>query len=59
VEELVACVRQLLDDPTLYARLAARGRQRVLEKYTQERIARQMYEVYVEMMGNNTSKALR
>ncbi len=50
VEELVACVRQLLDDPALYARLAARGRQRMLENYTQERIARQMYEVYVEMM---------
>jgi glycosyltransferase involved in cell wall biosynthesis len=50
VQELAACVRQLLDDPTLYAHLAAKGRQRVLEHYTQERIARQMYEVYVEMM---------
>ncbi len=51
VQELAACVRRLLDDPVLYAQLAAKGRQRVLEHYTQERIARQMYEVYVEMMG--------
>ena len=50
VQELAACVRRLLDDPTLYAQLAAKGRQRVLEHYTQERIARQMYEVYEEMM---------
>jgi glycosyltransferase involved in cell wall biosynthesis len=50
VEGLVACVRQLLDDPALYRQLAARGRQRMLENYTQERIARQMYEVYLEMM---------
>jgi glycosyltransferase involved in cell wall biosynthesis len=50
-QELAACVHRLLDDPELYATLAARGRQRVLEYYTQERIARQTYEVYVEMMG--------
>jgi len=58
VQELVACVRRLLDDPALYAQLAAKGRQRVLEHYTQECIARQMYEVYVEMMGSSTSTAL-
>src|SRR5436305_9013059 len=40
VQELAARVRRLLDDPTLYAQLAAQGRQRVLERYTQERIAR-------------------
>src|SRR5260370_35099434 len=51
VQELASCVRQLLDDPALSAQLAAKGRQRVLEHYTQERIARQMYEVYTEMMG--------
>jgi len=44
-------VRQLLDDPELYATLATRGRQRVLEQYTQESIARQTYKVYLEMMG--------
>ena len=51
VQELAACVRRMLDDPALYAQLAVKGRQRVLEHYTQEHIARQMYEVYVEMMG--------
>jgi glycosyltransferase involved in cell wall biosynthesis len=56
VQELAACVRKLLDDPALYAQLAAKGRQRVLEHYTQERIARQMYEVYVEMMEKLNSR---
>jgi glycosyltransferase involved in cell wall biosynthesis len=50
VQELAACVRKLLDDPELYTRLATRGRQRVLEHYTQEQIARQTYEVYQEMI---------
>src|SRR6266851_782459 len=51
VPELVACVQKLLDDPQLYADLASRGRQRVLENYTQERIAQQTYEVYQEMLA--------
>lgn len=50
-QDLAARVRQLLDDPELYARLAVKGRQRVLENYTQERIARQTYEVYKEMLS--------
>jgi len=50
VQELAFCVRRLLDDPELYATLATRGRQRVLEQYTQEHIARQTYEVYLAMM---------
>jgi glycosyltransferase involved in cell wall biosynthesis len=48
--ELSQRVRQLLDDPELYAHLARKGRQRVLENYTQEQIAKQTYEVYREMM---------
>ncbi|HLX56752.1 MAG TPA: glycosyltransferase family 4 protein [Ktedonobacteraceae bacterium] len=48
--ELSARVRQLLDAPELYATLARKGRQRVLENYTQEQIARQTYDVYLEMM---------
>lgn len=51
VQQLCARVRQLMDDPALYARLATQGRQRVIENYSQERIARQTYEVYLEMMG--------
>ncbi len=50
-QELAARVRELLDDPILYATLARRGRQRVLENYTQGRIARQTYEVYKEMLA--------
>jgi glycosyltransferase involved in cell wall biosynthesis len=49
-QELSACVRKLLDDPALYADLARRGRQRVLDNYTQEQIARQTYAAYQEML---------
>ena len=52
--ELSKRVQQLLDSPELYAELARKGRQRVLENYTQERIARQTYEVYLEMLGNKS-----
>ena len=52
-QELAARVRRLLDNPQLYAELATKGRQRVLENYTQERIARQTFEVYQEMMASN------
>ncbi|MBE3560623.1 MAG: glycosyltransferase family 4 protein [Ktedonobacteraceae bacterium] len=48
---LSACVRRLLDDPVLYADLAQRGRRRVLEHYTQEKIAQQTFAVYKEMLG--------
>lgn len=49
-QELAARIRRLLDDPELYAALAKKGRQRVLENYTQEQIARQTYEVYLEIL---------
>ena len=48
-EELSRCIRTLLDDPELYTQLATRGRQRVLEQFTQERIAQQIYKAYQEM----------
>ena len=51
--ELSQCVHRLLDDPALYADLAKRGRQRVIDHYTQEKIARQTYEVYLEMLGTS------
>ncbi len=44
--ELSDCVRKLLDNPTLYATLAHKGRQRVLENYSQGQIARQTFEAY-------------
>ena len=49
--DLAAQIQKLLDDPELYARLAQQGRQRVLDNYTQERIARQTYDVYTEMLS--------
>ena len=57
VQELVACVRRLLDDAALYARLATQGRERMLERYTQERIAGQMYRVYEEMMSERVKSS--
>lgn len=48
--ELSACIQKLLDDPELYASLAQRGRQRVLENYTQEKIARQTYDAYCSIL---------
>jgi glycosyltransferase involved in cell wall biosynthesis len=51
VQALVASIRQLLEDPELYAQLAKKGRQRVLENYTQEQIARQTYKVYQDMLS--------
>ena len=56
--ELSSCVQQLLDDPALYATLAQKGRQRVLDNYTQEQIARQTYEAYQEMLTNHTSTSM-
>jgi glycosyltransferase involved in cell wall biosynthesis len=50
VQELSARIRLLMDDSELYARLAVRGRQRVVEHYTQQRIAQQIYEAYQEVM---------
>jgi len=52
---LTACIRRLLDDPQLYATLAAKGRQRVLDNYTQERIAQQTYDVYKEILDPVTT----
>lgn len=54
--ELSARVRQLLENPQLYATLATKGRQRVLEHYTQEQIARRTYEVYQQLLAPQTSE---
>jgi glycosyltransferase involved in cell wall biosynthesis len=44
--DLAAKVQQLLDEPQFYMTLVRRGRQRVLENYTQGQIARRTFEVY-------------
>jgi glycosyltransferase involved in cell wall biosynthesis len=46
---LSECIRKLMDDPVLYEDLARRGRQRVLDNYTQERIAQKTYEIYTNL----------
>jgi glycosyltransferase involved in cell wall biosynthesis len=54
-QALAACVQQLLDDPALATQLAQKGRQRVLDNYTQEQIAKQTYTVYQEILTNSRS----
>jgi len=49
--DLSECLHKLMDDPVLYQDLAHRGRQHVLDNYTQERIAHQTYEIYQEVLG--------
>jgi glycosyltransferase involved in cell wall biosynthesis len=48
--DLSDCIRKLMDDPVLYQDLAQRGRQRVLDNYTQKRIAQKTYEIYQEVL---------
>ena len=45
-------LRDLQHDLPLRHELAQRGRQRVLERFTQEQIARQTYEVYCDVLRN-------
>jgi glycosyltransferase involved in cell wall biosynthesis len=49
--DLSECIRKLMDDPMLSEDLARRGRRRVLENYTQERVARRTYEIYREVLS--------
>ena len=51
VRALAAALRQLAEQPALYADLAQRGRARVLERYTQATLARQYYDVYCQMLA--------
>ncbi len=46
-------LRQLSDDIALCTDLSQRGRQRVLERYTQAHIARETYEVYQKMFSTS------
>jgi glycosyltransferase involved in cell wall biosynthesis len=50
--DLSECVKKLISDPVYYADLARRGRQRVLENYTQGQIARQTFEVYRKVQAS-------
>lgn len=47
---LSECLYKLMQDPVLYADLARRGRQRVLDNYTQTHIAHKTYNIYQEIL---------
>jgi glycosyltransferase involved in cell wall biosynthesis len=47
---LAAAIARLGSDPALCADLARRGRQRVLERFTQERVARNVAALYTEIL---------
>jgi len=49
-------LRALQNDWSLRRDLAQRGRQRVLDHFTQEQIARQTYEVYCDVMRNEVMR---
>lgn len=51
VAALVDRLRQVLRSPEMRRELATRGRQRVLERYTQAQVAAQTVEVYRTMLG--------
>ncbi len=51
VTALAGAIRRLLVDDDLRHELALKGRQRVLERFTQAQIARQTVDVYREMLG--------
>ena len=54
-QELRARLSQLMDDPALCAGLARRGRERVLARYTQARIAAETHEVYRQLLTRPSS----
>jgi glycosyltransferase involved in cell wall biosynthesis len=52
-DDLAHKLQLLVDSPPLSAELAAKGHQRVMAKYTHERIAEQTYEVYRFLVLSN------
>jgi glycosyltransferase involved in cell wall biosynthesis len=52
VDALRVCLVRLLDDPAACRELARRGRERVLARYTQERVAEETYAVWRALAGD-------
>jgi glycosyltransferase involved in cell wall biosynthesis len=50
LEQLVAAMRRLVEDPALREEMGRRGRERFLEHYTPERVAERIEEVYTELL---------
>jgi glycosyltransferase involved in cell wall biosynthesis len=57
IAALAEQLRALLHDPARRAELGARGRTRVLEKFTQEKIVDDTYAVYRELMQSSLTQA--
>jgi glycosyltransferase involved in cell wall biosynthesis len=53
--ELRAVLSKLMDNPSLRTQLGRRGRARVLEHYTQKRIAAQTYAIYRQLLHGQAS----
>lgn len=50
IPELASCLRRLLADPELRRRLGAAGLERVRRDFTPQRMARQMAQIYQELV---------
>ncbi|WP_343417798.1 glycosyltransferase [Candidatus Flexifilum breve] len=53
---LADALRRVRDDSSLRAKLAAQGRQRVLERFTHAQVAADTVEVYQEMFNSARSR---
>ena len=51
VDHLRQALGRIMGDPGLRASMAQQGRQRVLERFTQAKVAQQTYEVYTRMLA--------
>jgi glycosyltransferase involved in cell wall biosynthesis len=54
-EALAATIKQVLDDPELAADLGARGRERVMTRYTWRSVAEQTVRWYRDYLGEPSS----
>lgn len=52
---LAAHIRKLLDDPAYRRTIGKAGRKRVLEHFTQAKVAQQTYELYVSVLSGRTA----
>jgi glycosyltransferase involved in cell wall biosynthesis len=50
VDDLSSQIKRLINNAELRKELAEKGRQRVLDNFTQEKVARETYEIYKKMM---------
>jgi glycosyltransferase involved in cell wall biosynthesis len=55
-EALATHITRLLDDPTFRRSLGTAGRKRVLEHFTQAKVAEQTYAVYTDVLGSTATR---